>query len=190
MANLKIATISNTKGGSRIICSDMVLLTNSNIAYFSGYGPSQEVRAFAQHLQKGESRLEIIDQEDGGEIFCRYSMTSAFKIRFTTLAQGYAGISVLPDSEDVIISDTEDESRKIFYSLLSLKYFAHQDWYPALFKSLKKLETVVGNKTGFFNNINIENSVRMGLADGSFVFPESTESLVLEVLEDEKKDAA
>lgn len=177
-----IVSLEEKKVGARIFCTNL-FLDNQNVLFFTGFGPTQEVRAFAQLLAH-EGTLVVTD-EAGANIERIYGARTENQIWIAKGPEGQSLIYSLPRGTAQIFAPSEDEARTVFYRLLEQQQFVLKDWFPVLFSELPRLQPTVGSMFGCDSMANVEARVKEGLAAQDFRFPPPTAHLVLE--QSEKK---
>jgi len=140
-------TISNDKASATVICRDLFLDDSvpgaRNLFYLNAYGPTQEIRAFAQILAMKGS-LECHGKEDRSiNIWSNHPLRVIPK-----MGEGYSGVYITPSSDSsFLIGNSKEECYQVFTRILDQREFVHRDWYEALFNEVStEIEPLVGNK--------------------------------------------
>ncbi len=161
-------TITNKKASATVLCKDLVA-ENRRVVCLSAYGPTQEVRAFAQILNLGQdSSLESEEKEGSGQVHIFQAYCPTLPRIIPKMGVGYSGLYVLPESHAYLIGNSTDECFGIFSRILDQKEFVHRDWYDELFPALTEpLEVNIGSKVCFRFHLDkvkaeIPNRVRYG----------------------------
>lgn len=161
-------TITNKKASATVLCKDLVA-ENRRVVCLSAYGPTQEVRAFAQILNLGQdSSLESEEKEGSGQVHIFQAYCPTLPRLIPKMGEGYSGLYVLPESHAYLIGNSRDECFGIFSRILDQKEFVHRDWYGELFPALTEpLEVNIGSKVCFRFHLDkvkaeIPNRVRYG----------------------------
>ena len=164
------------KRASATIFVSNLIMDQTLVAFLTAYGPSQEVRAFAQLLfDRDNPHLEApgISQDTaaGGNSFLVSKMDN-----------GYTGLYLTPNPERrLIIGQDTDECFGIYSRILDQQQFVHREWYRPLFDLAEEVEPQVGNKKCYRLIENIPNEVQNRIRYGDFEFPSPTAHFDLEV---------
>jgi hypothetical protein len=161
-------TITNKKASATVLCQDLIA-DNRRVVCLSAYGPSQEVRAFAQILNLGqETTLESEEQEGGSQVHIYHAYCPTLPRIIPKMGEGYSGLYVLPGTHAFLIGNSTEECFGIFSRILDQKEFVHRDWYAELFPVLTApVEVSIGSKVCFRYHLDkvkaeIPNRVRFG----------------------------
>ncbi len=167
------------RASASIFCSNLILDNDRLIVLLSAYGPSQEVRAFAQILHDREAPLLETPGQDGRHIALGGSVSLIAR-----LDNGYTGLYILPDQQRrLIVGNSREECFGIYSRILDQQQFVHRDWYLPLFDTAELLTPVIGNKTCYRHTENVPDEVRNRIRHGGFAFPEPTAHITVEVRE-------
>jgi hypothetical protein len=165
------------RAAATVFCSNLILDNDRLIVLLSAYGPSQEVRAFAQILYDKEApRLQLTDQKNkpvsvGGPVSLIGKMDN-----------GYSGLYLLPDPQRrLLIGNSREECFAIYSRILDQQQFVHRDWYLPLFDKAELLVPQIGQKKCYRLLENVPEEVRNRIRYGGFAFPETTTSITVEV---------
>jgi len=160
-----------------IFCGDLILEENRLIVFLSAYGPTQEVRAFAQILCDREAPLLKIRGRKGMRIAVGGSIGLIGK-----MDNGYSGLYIIPGCQRrLIVGNSREECFTIYSRILDQQHFVHRDWYHHLFDKAEEILPLVGNKKCCRHIGDVEDEARKHIRDGSFVFPSPTASIMVEV---------
>ena len=181
----KTVQLRGKKAGALIHVSDLIV-DRRQVVYFTGFGPTQEVRAFAQLLNSGEAELSLVGDE---ETFSLRACRTDFPIQVAKGPEGHSLIYCLPRDTSYIVAASEQEGREVYYRLLEQESFVLREWFPVFFAEVERVEPVVGEKFCLRNSLAVEARVKEGLRKGEFQFPEPTASLILEQSTVEEKAA-
>ena len=140
-------TISNEKASATIICRDLILDDSvpgaRNLFYLTAYGPTQEIRAFAQILvMKGTLECH-------GEGLKPFNVWSNHSLRIIPkMGEGYSGVHITPDmNSPILIGNSKMDCYEVFTRILDQREFVHRDWYEELFNEVSiEIMPVIGNK--------------------------------------------
>ncbi|ANA41838.1 hypothetical protein A2G06_17020 (plasmid) [Geobacter anodireducens] len=173
------ATISlkGKRATATVFCSNLIM-KGRNVAYLTAYGPSQEVRAFAQLLTSGEAELETENT--------RVINTSFLSnpIMIPKLDNGYTGLYLVPPlSSQLVVGNSEDACFDIYSRILDQQQFVHCDWYSDIFKLAKEVTPEIGVKKCYLTIDNVAHEVQQRIRYGGFSFPASTANLEVETAE-------
>ena len=165
------------RAAATVVCSNLILDNDCLIVLLSAYGPSQEVRAFAQILYDKEApRLQIHGNKNkpvcvGGPVSLIGKMDN-----------GYSGLYLLPDPQRrLLIGNSREECFTIYSRILDQQQFVHRDWYLPLFNEAELLAPQIGQKQCYRLLDNVPEEVRNRIRYGGFAFPETTTSITVEV---------
>ena len=186
----KTITAAGKKASATIFCSGLIVYPHRHIIYLEGYGPTQEVRAFAQVLKMDGTELLIHGDlgEDGEtrEFERKHQIELNGNLRIIPdMGNGYTGIIVTPMQTDYIIGDTQEECFEIFSRILDQEHFVHRDWYEKIFAYAKEVPMQVGERMCYFfanQKELIEKSVVEMLKWKAVSMPPATADLKLEVI--------
>lgn len=167
------------KRASATIFISNLILDRTYIALLSAYGPSQEVRAFAQILFDRDAPY----MEVPGKKSCRVAPGGTVRL-ISKMDNGYTGLYLIPDQDRrLIVGTSKEECFDIYSRMLDQQQFVHRDWYGPLFDLAEELAPLVGNKTCYRYIENVSEEVRNRIKYGSFKFPEATASFTIETNE-------
>ncbi len=170
-------SLTGQRASATIFCSNLILDQERLIVLLTAYGPSQEVRAFAQILHDKEPpRLEINGTKSrtvspGGPVSLIGKMDN-----------GYSGLYLLPGSQRrLIIGNSREECFAIYSRILDQQQFVHREWYHPLFDLAEVLKPRIGAKVCCRLIENVPETVRIRIKQGLFTFPEATIGITVEV---------
>jgi len=176
-------SLMGQRASATIFCSNLVLEEERLIVLLSAYGPSQEVRAFAQILCDREAPLLKIPGRKGN----RVSVGGPFSL-IGKMDNGYSGLYILPDRERrLIVGNSREECFAIYSRILDQQQFVHRDWYLPLFDMAEKIAPVIGNKKCYRHIGNVPEEVSNRIRFGGFVFPGPTASITVAVKKEKQK---
>lgn len=140
-------TIANDKASATVICRDLILDDTvagaRNIIYLTAYGPTQEIRAFAQVLaMKGYLECHGTDSR-------QINVWSNHPLRvIPKMGEGYSGIHITPAAgSSYLIGSSKQDCYQVFTRILDQQEFVHRDWYETLFTEVtREIEPVTGNR--------------------------------------------
>jgi hypothetical protein len=165
------------RASATILCSNLILEEDRLIILLTAYGPSQEVRAFAQILRDREPPLLEIPGKKG----VRVSLGGVLSL-IARMENGYSGLYLLPNRERrLIVGNSREECFAIYSRILDQQQFVHRDWYPPLFDLAEKLEPVIGSKLCYRHMGNVAEEVSNRIKNGDFAFPVSTAQITVSV---------
>jgi hypothetical protein len=171
-------TIEGKRASATVFVSNLILRGGFQAIFLTAYGPSQEIRAFAQILSDGGSRME-----SGETTVFNFMYKGALRI-IPKLANGYSALYVIPTGMEILIGDSEEDCFEIYSRILDQKQFVHRDWYRALFNLAQELPPLVGTKKCFIPVGNVEEQVIERVQSGEFKMPAPTAELIIEKRED------
>jgi hypothetical protein len=167
------------RASASIFCSNLVLVDDRLIVLLSAYGPSQEVRAFAQILHDRDAPLLEIPGKKSNRV-----AVGGLVSLISKMDNGYSGLYILPDRHRrLIIGNSREECFSIYSRILDQQQFVHRDWYLPLFDMAEELAPVIGNKKCYRSIENVPDEVRNRIRYGGFAFPEPTADITIEVKE-------
>lgn len=174
-------SIEGKRANATIFVSNLIK-HGTQVIFLTAYGPTQEVRAFAQILGDGGN----IETEN-----CRINGARYIGIMkvIPGLPNGYSGLYVIPTGNQYMIGDTDEECIGIFARILDQAYFVHRDWYDELAKLNARLDPTIGSKKCFIVAGDITNEVTGRVKYGAFKFPTSTAQITLETKEEAQPSA-
>lgn len=173
------ATISlkGKRATATVFCSNLIM-KGRNVAFLTAYGPSQEVRAFAQLLTSGEAEL---DTENTRVINTSFISNP---IMIPKLDNGYTGLYLVPPLESrLVIGNSENECYGIYSRILDQQQFVHRGWYRDIFGLAKEVTPEIGVKKCYLTIENVAHEVQQRIRYGGFSFPASTANLEVETAE-------
>lgn len=174
-------SIQGKKANATIFVSNLIK-HGSQVIFLTAYGPTQEVRAFAQILSEGGDIETDNDRINGARL------NGMMKV-IPGLPNGYSGLYVIPTGNQYLVGDTDEECFSIFGRILDQAYFVHRDWYDELAKLNVRLNPMIGSKKCFIAAGDITNEVTGRVKYGAFKFPASTAQITLETKEEEQPSA-
>lgn len=167
----EIISIRGKKASATIFASNLVIHGNLMI-HLTAYGPTQEVRAFAQLLLEGSN----VSWETGN---INAKLNGIMKI-IPGWANGYSGLYVIPTGNEYIMGETEEECFNVLSRILDQAYFVHRTWYKKVAKLNTRLDPTIGDKKCFILVAKLEEEVRNFVKYGKFKFPAVTAKLTVE----------
>jgi len=178
-----VISLLGQRASATIFCGNLILEEEKNISLLTAYGPSQEVRAFAQILCDREAPLLKIPGRKG----IRVSLGGPVSL-IGKMDNGYSGLYILPDRERrLIIGNCRDECFAIYSRILDQQQFVHRDWYLPLFDLAELLVPLIGEKMCYRLGENIAEEVTNRIRYGSFAFPAPTASITVAVKKEKRK---
>lgn len=168
-------TLEGKRATAAVFASNLILEGNKVILLIA-YGPSQEVRAFAQLLNGGDARLEVPEITRQHNVKCFGAMRMIQR-----LDNGYSALYAAPFGTDYVIGDTEEECFGIYSRILDQSHFVHAAWYREIFNLARELPATIGTKKCYRPKENIKHEVKQFIAYGGFKFPAPTAELEIEV---------
>lgn len=175
-------SIGGKKANATIFCSDLIR-HNSDVIFLKAYGPTQEVRAFAQIL------LESGDITSDNVNITSAKLAGIMKI-IPNLANGYSALFVVPTGNTYIIGDTDEECFDILSRILDQAYFVHRDWYKEVVKLNARLDPKIGTKKCYILVKNLAEEVLNRVKFGAFKFPKVSASLTVETIQKQEAPAS
>jgi hypothetical protein len=170
-------TIEGKRASATVFVSNLIL-HGSKAVFMSAYGPSQEIRAFAQILSDGGSRMETGDTT-------MYSFTYKGTLGIIPKVEnGYSALYILPTGTEILIGDSEEECFEIYSRILDQKQFVYRNWYLTLFNLAQELPPLIGTKKCFIPIRNVEEQVLERIQSGEFEMPAPTAEIIIEKKED------
>lgn len=170
------------RASATIFCNNLILDDDRLIVLLSAYGPSQEVRAFAQILYDREAPLLGIPDKKSKRIAVGGTVSLISK-----MDNGYSGLYILPDRKRrLIIGDCREECFQIYSRILDQQQFVHRDWYLPLFDMAEELSPVIGSKKCYRHIDNVPEEVRNRIKYGGFAFPKPTAGITVEVKQEQR----
>ena len=167
------------RASASIFCSNLILDNDRLIVLLSAYGPSQEVRAFAQILHDREAPLLEVPGKKGIRVAVGGTLSLISK-----MDNGYSGLYILPDPHRrLVVGNNREECFAIYSRILDQQQFVHRDWYLPLFDMAELLAPLIGNKMCYRLKENVPEEVRNRIRYGGFAFPEPTAGISIEVME-------
>ena len=171
------------RASATIFCGNLLLEEERIISFLTAYGPSQEVRAFAQVLCDREAPLLKIANRKG----IRVSPGGAVSL-IAKMDNGYSGLYILPDRDRrLIIGNCREECFAIYSRILDQQQFVHRDWYLPLFDLSELLVPVIGEKVCCRIGENIAEEVSNRIRSGGFSFPAPTAGITVAVKKEKRK---
>ena len=118
-------SLMGQRASATIFCNNLILDNDRLIVLLSAYGPSQEVRAFAQILHDREAPL----LEVPGKKSNRVALGGLVSL-ISKMDNGYSGLYILPSKQRrLIIGNNREECFTIYSRILDQQQFVHRDWY-------------------------------------------------------------
>jgi hypothetical protein len=139
----------------------------------TAYGPSQEIRAFAQILSDGGSRMET-NEKTVNNLNYKGSLCMIPK-----LDHCYSALYVIPNGIEILIGDSEEKCFGIYSRILDQKQFVHRDWYLSLFNLAQEITPLIGSKRCFIPVSNVEKLVIERIQIGEFEMPAPTAEICI-----------
>jgi hypothetical protein len=171
------------RASATIFCSNLLLEEEKLIVLLSAYGPSQEVRAFAQILCDREAPQLKIPGRKG----IRVSPGGPVSL-IAKMENGYSGLYILPDRERrLVIGNCREECFTIYSRILDQQQFVHRGWYLPLFDTAELLPPLIGEKVCYRLGENIPDEVTIRIRCSGFAFPGPTASFTVAVKKERKK---
>lgn len=174
-------SIEGKRANATIFVSNLIK-HGSQVIFLTAYGPTQEVRAFAQILSEGGDIETDKDRINGARL------NGMMKV-IPGLPNGYSGLYIIPTGNQYLVGDTDEECFGIFGRILDQAYFVHRDWYADLATLNARLEPMIGIKKCFIVAQDIVNEVQGRVKYGAFKFPASTAQITLERKEEAQPSA-
>jgi len=171
-------SINGKRANATIFASNLIRHTSS-VIFLTAYGPTQEVRAFAQILLEGG------DIESDACNITGVSLGGIMKV-IPGMPNGYSGLYVIPAGNKYIVGDTDEDCFNILSRVLDQAYFVHRDWYKEVTGLNARLDPKIGTKKCYIMVDNLEEEVRNRVKYGSLKFPVSTATLTIEKQEEAK----
>jgi len=175
--------ITGRKASATVFASNLVV-ADKQVLYMTVYGPSQEIRAFAQLLMDDGSRVELVQD---GEVAHEPALQNikASNVRLVPhIGNGYSGAFIVPTEDAcLLIGDSREECYKIFTRILDQQRFVHRDWYVLMFQEVvREILPLVGSKSCWrYHPKAIETVIKSHLAAGTIIMPPATAQLTIEV---------
>jgi hypothetical protein len=169
-------TITNKKASATVLCKDFIA-DNRRVVCLSAYGPSQEIRAFAQILNLGQdSTIESEEREGSSQVRIYYAYCPTLPRIIPKVAEGYSGLYVLPDTHSFLIGNSTEDCFGIFARILDQQEFVHRDWYAELFPVLTEPVAVdIGSKVCFrFHHDKVKAEIPNRVRFGGLKIPPAT----------------
>jgi len=179
---MKKITIANDKASATVICQDLILDDSvpgaRNIFYLNVYGPTQEIRAFAQILAM-KGALECHDNTIGP-----INVWSSHPLRvIPKMGEGYSGAYITPSTDSsFLIGNSKEDCYQVFSRILDQREFVHRDWYEALFNEVSmEIEPLVGIKRCWkFRARELKSEIVNRLKYGGLKMPPATAHFTIE----------
>lgn len=175
-------SIEGKKATATIFTSNLIK-HGTAVIFLTAYGPTQEVRAFAQILIEGGNITTDSDRINGARL------GGPMKV-IPGLPNGYSGLYVIPTGNQYLVGDTDEECFGIFARILDQAYFVHRDWYDELAALNARLEPMIGSKKCFIVAKDIEKEVHGRVKFGGFKFPAVTAQITIDRKEEEANPSA
>ncbi|TSK07756.1 MAG: hypothetical protein FPO08_00125 [Geobacter sp.] len=175
-------SIEGKRANATIFVSNLIK-HGTSVIFLTAYGPTQEVRAFAQILLEGG------DIETDNARISGARLHGMMKV-IPGLANGYSGLYVIPTENQYLVGDSDEECFGIFARILDQAYFVHRDWYGELAKLNARLEPIIGAKKCFIVTKDLTNEVQGRVKFGAFKFPAVTADITLDRKEEEAQPSA
>jgi hypothetical protein len=179
---MKKITIANDKASATVVCQDLILDDSvpgvRNIFYLNVYGPTQEIRAFAQILAM-KGALECHDNAIGP-----INVWSSHPLRvIPKMGEGYSGAYITPSTDSsFLIGNSKEDCYQVFSRILDQREFVHRDWYEALFNEVSmEIEPLVGIKRCWkFRARELKSEIVNRLKYGGLNMPPATAHFTIE----------
>ncbi len=169
-------SLSGKRASATVFASNLIM-SGRKIAFLTAYGPTQEIRAFAQLLTSGEAELET---EGLRQINVSYL---GYPCMIPKLDNGYTGFYLVPPLESrLVIGKSKRECFGIYSRILDQQKFVHRDWYEALFELATDVIPTIGVMNCYLTPADVANEVQQQLKCGAFSFPASTANLEVEMV--------
>ncbi len=174
----KMVSIVGKKASATVMVRDLITTKAHGdcILFLTAYGPTQEIRCFAQLLFDGE----VLSSDNVTIRSAKPRQGSVFKI-IPNLEHGYSAMYLYPTGCEYIIADTDEEVLTIFSRVLDQKYFVHRSWYEEIAKLILPLTPIAGNKKCFMVADNLAEEVANRVKYGGLQFPTVTATLAVEM---------
>ena len=183
---MKTITLACKKTAATIFCTNLILYPTRHIVYLKAFGPTQEVRAFAQAFRE---KPELVihhdaDLETGDRLFNRVCNIEIFgNLRLIpNLGNGYMGLIIAPETRDLLIGATREECFTHFSRILDQEHFVHREWYDKLFSLAKEVSVSIGEGVCLFfpfEKGQIQRAIQEMLKWKSLSMPAPTEELTV-----------
>lgn len=171
------------RASATIFCSNLILVEDRLIVFLTAFGPSQEVRAFAQILNDREAPLLKLPGQHEHRVAVGGTMCLISK-----MDNGYSGLYILPNSlRRLIIGNSREECFNVYSRILDQQQFVHREWYLPLFDMAEELSPVIGRKKCYRHIDNVPEEVGNRIKYGGFTFPEPATSIMVEVKQEQQK---
>jgi len=165
-------SITGKRASATVFCSNLIIVERT-IAFLTAYGPTQEIRAFAQLLTSEGSRLH----EPNDTLIASFDI---FSLQLLRLDNGYSAMYITPPlSGGLLIGDSKAECFATYSRLLDQQHFVLRDWYRKLFDLAEPIEPRIGAKTCFRTVKDVAQEVRQLIGRKHCRFPEPTAHFVL-----------
>lgn len=169
------------RASATIFCSNLILEDDKLIVLLSAYGPSQEVRAFAQILYDREAPVLEVPGRKRDRVAVGGTVSLIGKID-----NGYSGLYILPGRQRrLIVGNSREECFGIYSRILDQQQFVHRDWYLPLFDMAEELTPLIGTKKCYRHIENVPDEVRNRIRYGGFAFPEPASCISVEVKQEQ-----
>jgi hypothetical protein len=176
-------SLMGQRASATIFCSNLILEEDRLIVLLSAFGPSQEVRAFAQILNDREAPLLKMPGQHEKRVAVGGTMSLISK-----MDNGYSGLYILPNSSRrLIIGNSREECFTVYSRILDQQQFVHSEWYLPLFDMAEELTPVIGRKKCYRHIDNVSEEVRNRIRYGGFAFPEPATAITVEVKQEQQK---
>jgi len=180
-------SITGKKATATVFASNLII-DNCDLIFLTAYGPTQEIRAFAQILLEGGNMIEVTSP-DGSKDAKRANVAGKLSM-IPQLDHGYTAMYVFPTGMKYIVGDSEEICAAVMARILDQGYFVHRDWYSEIRKLASELIPVVGDKKCLVMPDGIEAEVKERISKGLFRFPATTADLTVETEQDKKAKAS
>lgn len=179
----KTVTISNKKSATTLIVEDFIdSPVGRDILLMTAYGPTQELRCFAQILGSKDGFLEITEGDNRilsiNQAQCLQTMSIIHKPEHC-----YSALSIVPSTVSTIIGNSDEECYGIFSRILDQMEFVHRDWYRFVWDKVAiSVTPQVGTRSCYiFTKSRIDEVVKGGLEYGGISMPAPTANLTMTV---------
>lgn len=184
----KTVTISNRRSSATLIVEDFIA-TKGDILLMTAYGPTQEVRCFAQILGSKDGELEVYDGESRlarlNDAKSLQAMQLLHKPEYC-----YSALSITPCSTTTIIGENEEDCFNVFSRILDQSEFVHREWYRFVWEKVSTgIPAQVGKRICYlYSKSRIDEVVKGGLNYGGIAMPASTVDLTMNVIKNESAE--
>ena len=171
----EIITLEGKRASATVRVSHLILRGGYQAIYMKAYGPTQEIRAFAQILSDGVSHMETV-----GTTVRNFTYKGSLRL-IPKLENGYSALYIIPTGMEIVIEDTQEKCFEVFSRILDQKQFVHRDWYLSLFNLAQEITPLIGTMKCFVPVSNVEVEVLERVQSGEFAMPAPTAELTIEM---------